>query len=248
MGILYGFVRTADDFVDAQPQKRQEFLRFRRGFDAARKGEDQENPIIGHFLDLMKRKHFAEEWVLAFLDSMQMDLEKSVYITLQETEHYIHGSAEVIGFMMASLMDLDRESFPYAGMLGKAMQYINFIRDIREDLELGRCYLPREEMESWGLASLESDEAEKRAPAFRDFIRSQIHRYRGWQEEAEQGFRFLPRDYLIPIKTASDMYAWTAHRIENDPLIVYRKKVKPSKARVYSAGIRNMLRARTEPS
>jgi phytoene synthase len=248
VGTLYGFVRTADDFVDAQPQKREEFLGFRREFEAALRGEERGNPIIRQFLDLMKRKRFAEDWVHAFLDSMQLDLEKSVYDTITETEHYIHGSAEVIGFMMASLMDLERESFPCAGMLGKAMQYINFIRDIQEDLELGRCYLPREEMVSQGLSSLKPEEAKRQAPAFRNFIRGQVKRYRGWQEEAERGFRFLPRAYLIPIKTASEMYAWTARRIEKDPLIVYRRKVKPSRARIVSAGIRNRLQAKTESS
>ncbi len=246
VGILYAFVRTADDFVDVHPQQREGFLRFRSHFEEALGEGKTESPVIDRFIGLMRRRGFEETWVQAFLDSMEMDLDRSIYRTLQETERYIHGSAEVIGFMMAALMELDPKSFPYAGRLGKAMQYLNFIRDIQEDLELGRCYLPQDEMRSRGLSSLEAHEVEQQAPAFRDFIRSQIQRYRAWQEEAEKGFVYLPRAYLIPIKTASEMYSWTARRIEKDPFIVYRTKVKPSRARIYAAGIRLMLQARAE--
>ncbi len=73
---------------------------------------------------------------------MEHDLSESSCETLEDVLTYIYGSAEVIGLFMARIMDLDEASFPYAAMLGRAMQYINFIRDIAEDNELGRRYLP----------------------------------------------------------------------------------------------------------
>jgi phytoene synthase len=61
----------------------------------------------------------------------------------------------------------------------------------------------------------------------------------GWQREAERGYHFIPYRYLLPIKTAADMYIWTARRIERNPMIVYEGKVKPPKARIVLQGLFN---------
>ena len=239
VAVLYGFVRTADDFVDSVPPDTQGFLRFRLDYSRGLEEEQSGVPVIDAFLQLGRRKGFKPEWTEAFLDSMQWDLGEAVCRTVRETERYIHGSAEVIGFMMAALMNLPDVAFPYAGELGRAMQYINFIRDIREDLELGRCYLPLNEIHASGLKSLEEGEARAKPQRFEAFIRGQLRRYRKWQAEAEKGFRFLPRAFLIPVKTASDMYGWTARRIEKQPLVVFRKKVKPARMRILGAAVMN---------
>jgi phytoene synthase len=78
---------------------------------------------------------------------------------------------------MARIMDLDEASFPYAAMLGRAMQYINFIRDIAEDNGLGRRYLP---LLDTPLEALSEKEAKKNPEAFSAFIRREIERYQGW--------------------------------------------------------------------
>jgi len=72
-------------------------------------------------------------------------------------------------------------------------------------------------------------------------MRFQVGRYRAWQKEAEKGFHFIPKQYLVPIKTASDLYSWTADIIEQDPFIVYEKKIKPGKIHVLVTGIKNYL-------
>ena len=61
-----------------------------------------------------------------------------------------------------------------------------------------------------------------------DFIAQQIERYQAWQAGAEQGFHFIPKKYRIPIKTASEMYKWTARQILNNPYRIYHEKIKPS--------------------
>jgi phytoene synthase len=63
-------------------------------------------------------------------------------------------------------------------------------------------------------------------------MRHHLELYRGWQAEAEAGYRYIPRRYLIAVKTAADMYNWTARRIQKDPLVVFRRKVKPSRGRI----------------
>jgi len=75
---------------------------------------------------------------------------------------------------------------------------------------------------------------------FNEFLRNHLDRYRIWQREAEDGFRYIPRRYLIPIKTASDMYNWTARTIEKNPMVVFQRKVKPSKSRIWWTVLANL--------
>lgn len=241
--ILYSFVRTADDFVDSIPQQKKAFLRFVSQYHAALQGTQVDNEIITEYVDLMHRKQFDPQWVEAFLKAMQQDLTKSVYKSIKETEEYMHGSAEVIGLMMAAIMDLPKESYPAARKLGKAMQFINFIRDIQEDITLGRMYLPFNELTKLGLKELSYKDAQQNPEAFQDFIEHQLNRYMKWQKEAEMGFYFIPSRYRIPIKTASDMYKFTAFEIRKNPFMIYKKKIKPSVYQIIGNGIRNSVAA-----
>lgn len=234
---LYAFVRSADNFVDVIPQREKDFYAFWEKYRRSQNENPVDDPVIDGFADLMRRKNFHPEWVEAFFRSMEMDLDKKTYTTMEETLAYIHGSAEVIGLMMAAIMELDEASYPHAVLLGRAMQYINFIRDIAEDYAFGRNYFPLEDLERFLLESLRFSDIRKNSAGFNDFIRAQVRRYRDWQGEAERGFSFVPRRYLIPIKTASEMYKWTAHRIEKNPIIVYKKKVKPTKMRIWRAAL-----------
>lgn len=246
---LYAFVRTADDFVD-QPPGRQDgtgFDRFRERYAAAAAGRTAGDPVIDAFVELAARRRFRADWVDAFFGAMAQDLTQTGYATVADTLAYVYGSAEVIGLMMAAIMELPEAAHRPARMLGRAMQYINFIRDIDEDRELGRTYLPAAELAAAGLRSLDPAEAQRRAPAFRRFVRGEIDRYLGWQRAADAGFHFIPRRPRVAIRTASDMYRWTAGRIRAEPLIVYRRKVRPSPARILAAVMAGAVRARRPP-
>jgi phytoene synthase len=137
-------------------------------------------------------------------------------------------------------MDLPPEAWFHAQRLGRAMQYINFIRDMDEDRKLGRRYLP---LAGSGLASLEPGHVRAHPAQFESFLAHHLELYRGWQGEAEAGYRFLPRRYRIPIKTAGDMYNWTARTIRRRPLLVFERKVKPSRGRIIVSVLANALGA-----
>jgi phytoene synthase len=231
---LYAFVRSADDLVDSVPQEVEKFHAFRTRWNRAAGGEMTGDPVIDPFASLVRRRDFEPGWVDSFLDSMALDMTKSRYETMEDLSGYLYGSAEVIGLMMARILGLPDASHPTARLLGRSMQYINFIRDIQEDLGLGRIYLPREEMREFGLSTLSAEEARRAPDAFALFIRSQIDRYRSWEAEAERGFSYIPYRYLIPVKTASELYRWTAAMIDLDPFIVFRVKVRPSLPRILS--------------
>lgn len=235
---LYAFVRTADDFVDSIPPQPGRFFRFRDCYYAAREGTPSGDCIIDGFIELMHRKEFDPAWIDAFLSAMEMDLSKKRYECIEETCTYMYGSAEVIGLMMSKILGFHPDSYPHARALGRAMQYINFIRDIDEDLHLGRAYLP---LAGSGLETLAREHVISRRETFVDFIRRQIDLYRQWQQEAEQGFSYIKKRYRIPIKTASDRYKWTARQIYKNPLIVYERKVKPSAGQIVLTAVCNAL-------
>jgi len=241
--VLYSFVRRADDFVDAVPQQVEEFYDFKAKYKRAMAGESVGDVVIDSFVDLARRKSFDPGWTEAFLHSMEMDITKRTYTDMGEVDIYIYGSAEVIGLYMARILGLPKETYPYAMYLGKAMQYINFIRDINEDLELGRSYFPRHDFEAYGLRGLTPEDAAANPEGFRAFVRRQIERYDEWQRRAEEGLKMIPKRLRIPIKNASEMYKWTANRIRQDPFIVYERKVKPSVPRILMTLSLNSLMA-----
>jgi phytoene synthase len=239
--ILYAFVRKADNFVDQIPQDKIGFYDFRNRFEQAWQGGESNDIVIDSFVYLAKEKKFEKVWIDAFLNSMEMDVTKKVYQTMDDTLEYIYGSAEVIGLFMARILGLVDRSFEFAKHLGRAMQYINFIRDINEDNSLNRLYFPQTELEKFDLESLAYDYVVKHPEQFISFVRAQIDRYCGWQELAEHGYDFIPKRYLIPVKTASEMYKWTGHQIAHEPFIIYRWKVKPMISQIVTETFKSMV-------
>ena len=239
---LYAFVRTADDFVDKKPPEKENFITFKEKTFNALEDEAVDNEIIKGFYKISKKHDFKKEWIKAFLEAMEKDLHKKTYDTIDETKQYMYGSAEVIGLFLSRIMDLDKAYDEQAKMLGRSMQYINFIRDIHEDLRLGRRYIPTDVLESHELESLEEDHTRQHPEQFKKMMRDEIRRYKRWKRQAEEGYEAIPHSYLVPIKTASDMYSWTADQIKEDPFIIYEEKIKPSKYRICKQIMMNKMR------
>ncbi len=234
---LYAFVRKADDFVDAIPQDIDKFNKLTDQYYKSLKGSNTTDIVVSNFISLKKNINYPDDWVDAFLKSMKMDLTKNNYIHFDETLKYIYGSAEVIGLMMAKILNLVPESYKYAQMQGRSMQLINFIRDIQEDLDMNRIYLPL----TSDLKKMTKENVTKNKNTFRRWMQRYIDLYKQYQTEAEQGYKYIRKRYLIPIKTASDMYNWTIKVIEKNPLIVFNKKVKPSIVRIVFTIIKNAI-------
>lgn len=227
---LYSYVRVIVDIVDNTSPDLELLEQYWQTTLKEWNEGHTHNLIVERFIELAKRKHFEWEWIEAFWQAMRSDLTKKKYNTFKELETYMYGSAEVVGKMMSVLLDLPKDAITAAALQGKAMQYVNFIRDVKEDIALGRNYLGYSE-------SLLHD-----PQAWATFLRTQIEHYQKLQQQAEKGYRFIPKKYLIPIKTASDMYAWTAQEIYNNPHIVLERKIKPRRVRVVYQLLENLIR------
>ena len=235
-------MRYVDNLVDSIPPHIQEFYQFRDEYWAHSNGcSASNNSIIISFLELACRRRFPKKWIEAFFRSMEMDLTISNYNTIEQTIEYIYGSAEVIGLFMANIMGIPDSAYHAAKLLGRSMQYINFIRDIDEDNRLGRRYLP---IEGSGLNNLSRKECSNKPDLFRNFVNLQLDLYNKWRNEGVAGYQYIPRQALVAIKTADDMYRWTALSIKRDPFIVFRVKVKPTRMRVFKQALINQLTVR----
>lgn len=238
---LYAFVRVADDYVDALPPDMEAFMQFRSDFELAWSGDSVNRPVIDNFVRLAKEHHFEQSWIDAFLNAMQSDLSATPYETMDDLIIYMHGSAEVIGLMMNRIMGIDPKADAYASMLGRAMQYINFLRDLDEDNELQRSYLPQDRWSHLGVASLVRSSLHSKEELFTAFYRDQIDQYEIWNREGRKGLTYIPYRMRIAIKTASDLYSWTSKQIYKQPMIVFDKKIKPKKLRVLFTGLKNVI-------
>jgi 15-cis-phytoene synthase len=238
---LYAFVRVVDNFVDVIPQQTQAFYAFRDQWLVTRRTGYSKNLIMRDFLALEQSCHFPPEWIDAFFASMERDITTRTYQTAHELDGYTFGAAQVIGLCMAKIMGLPFNALDAAKDLGRAFQHINFIRDIAEDLSLGRTYLPQDHIAAFGLPSLQLSDTSKNPRAFTEFMHAELNTFHRYLAEARTGFGYLPRPVRIAIATAADMYEWTAAVIAKDPFVIYKKKVKPSKYRIALTGLKNTL-------
>lgn len=147
---LYGFVRLADEIVDSFDGFDKAYLLNKLGedLDYALKTGISTNTVLVAFVDTVKRYKIDKSHIEAFLESMERDLTQSEYKSQNELNSYIYGSADVVGLMCLKIFCNGDErlfnhlSFP-AQRLGSAFQKVNFLRDLKSDMnDLGRFYFP----------------------------------------------------------------------------------------------------------
>ncbi len=234
---LYSFVRIVDDLVDDKPQQLDRLNAITTAYNTKKTANlnAADTKIVNTVFTLEKKYHFAKDWIPSFLESIHMDANNYVYKTESDTLKYIYGSAEVIGLMMSAILGLDKNAYKYAQLQGRAMQYINFIRDIDEDIELGRCYFAKNILKKYNIEYW--DKTIVNQQDYKQFVLDQLEKYHTWQTQAEQGWQYIPKRMRVAVITAADMYKWTGQQIALNPKIVFDRKVKPSKTRILARGI-----------
>ena len=147
---IYGFVRFADEIVDTfhSYNKKELFKRFIDDLNHSLKQKISLNPILNSFQKTVHKYNINRDLINSFLKSMEQDLKKKKYESLQEYNEYIYGSADVVGLMCLKVFvsgrnDDYKKLKPYAMSLGSAFQKVNFLRDINDDYKkLNRVYFP----------------------------------------------------------------------------------------------------------
>jgi phytoene synthase len=227
MRALYAFCRTCDDLVDSGHQDAQEAL------DAWRRTVLAPAPpacdlVAVAWADTRERYHIPLRYAEQLIDGVGRDLSQRRYRTFEEVAAYAYGVASTVGLMSMHIIGFAGEqAIPYAIALGVALQITNILRDIAEDWQAGRLYLPTDELAEYGLteADLERGRVDER---WRAFLRSQIERNRHLYDEANPGISLLERDGRFAVAAASGLYRAILDDIEAHGYDVFARRAHVS--------------------
>lgn len=241
---LYGFARFADEIVDdlastLSDQEKADALRTwgESVLKDLRLGKSDD--LIGRALvDTVNRYSIPLEYFEAFMKSMEMDLTVTRYKTYDDLMTYVYGSAVVIGLEMLPILGYsDPRAIEAATALGTAFQLANFIRDIDEDIDRGRIYMPLDDLAKFGVSE-EMLLARKLTPEIVEAIKFQIQRVRDLQAVAEAGIQYLDPISRPCIRAASELYCGIVDEIEANGYDVFTTRATTSKwRRLRVAGI-----------
>jgi phytoene synthase len=250
---LYGFARYADEIVDdlastlTPAQKAEHLRKWSDGILQGLKTGKSDDAIGRALIDTVSRFAIPHQHFVDFLHSMEMDLTITQYQTYDDLYEYIYGSAAVIGLEMVPILgNSNPEALDAAKKLGVAFQLANFIRDVGEDLERGRVYLPLDELAEYGV-SREMLEARILTPEIVSALKFQIERVRQLQREAAPGIELLDKTSRPCIRAASELYCGIVDEVEKIGYDIFTKRAKTStarRARVAAGAYVSALRSR----
>jgi phytoene synthase len=234
---LYGFARYADEIVDdlastlTDAEKAAELKTWGDGVLAGLKSGESNDQVGRALIDTVNRFAIPHEHFVAFLHSMTMDLTVTEYANYEALMEYVYGSAAVIGLEMVPILGaLSQDAYEPAEKLGVAFQLANFIRDVGEDLDRGRVYLPQNELAQFGV-DREMLEARTLTPEITAALKFQIERVRQLQREATPGILELEPASRPCIEAASELYCGIVDEVEAIGYDVFNKRAKTSTSR-----------------
>ncbi len=247
---LYGFARYADEIVDdlnstlSDDEKAAELSTWGSQVLADIKSGVSHDHIGRALVDTVNRFEIPIAHFEAFMKSMTMDLTVSEYQTFEDLMEYVYGSASVIGLQMVPILGASSPNANIAAeKLGTAFQLANFIRDVGEDLDRGRIYLPIDELKSHGVTH-EMLEARVLTPQIKSALKEQIARVRRLQKEAAPGIKLLAPQSQACIEAASELYCGIVDEVEKIDYQIFDKRAKTSTWRRIKVAFPALLRAR----
>ena len=247
---LYGFARYADEIVDdlsstlTDEEKAAWLGDWGQAFldDLDRGWSD--DPVCQAVVDTVQRWQIPREHFTAFLHSMAMDLTVTEYATYDALYEYVYGSAAVIGLQMVPILEPTSPlAYDYAMDLGIAFQLANFIRDVPEDLDRGRVYLPLDELAQFDVTR-ETLERRVATPEVVAALSFQVDRVRELEERSRPGVDLLHPSSRDCIEAARVLYCGIVNEVERQGFNVFaRRATVPLSRRLAVAGPA-LLRAR----
>ena len=183
----------------------------------------------------------------AFLESMRMDITVTGYPTYADLEHYMYGSAAVIGLQMVPILEplpgREQEAADRAQALGEAFQLSNFIRDVAEDLRRGRVYLPQEDLDRFGVSRADLAPGPT-PPHVVELLRFEIARTRALYATARPGIELLHPTSRDCIRTALALYGGILDAVEKADYQVLDRRVAVPLPRRLAVAVPGLVRAR----
>lgn len=248
---LYGFARYADEIVDdlastLTPEEKATHLRtWAENFLTQYASGQSDDPICKAVLHTVHTWNIPQEHFQAFIHSMTMDLTVREYETFDALHEYVYGSAAVIGLQMVPILEPTHpDAATHAMQLGIAFQLANFIRDVSEDIDRGRVYLPLNELAEFGVtrADLERKVA---TPEIKAALRFQVERVRNLEQQSRPGISMLHPSVQPCIETARILYCGIVDAVEQIDYEVFNHRASVPLTRRLAVALPAWRKART---
>jgi len=214
MCAIYAFMRYSDDISDDGGAERVSRMEaWRAALDAGFEGDYGDDPILPAFHDTVRRHAIPRRYFHELIDGAMMDLAPRRYETFTDTYDYCYHVASVVGLVCIHVFGFrDPRATEYAEYNGIAFQLTNILRDLREDAEMGRVYLPQEDLRRFGYP-----EADLRTgvqnEAFLALMRFEVERAREYYRKAEPLTALIDADSRPCLRAMQQIYGGILERI-----------------------------------
>ena len=228
MCAIYAFMRYCDDLSDEPGATRAAIDRWRDELEDALEGRFSSHPVWPAFHHTVKRFGIPHEYFREMIEGVASDLEPRRIETFDELYHYCYQVASVVGLTIVHIFGFDTPlALPLAEKCGVAFQLTNILRDIREDAERDRVYLPAEELCRFGVKP-EDLRSGQRTDAFLSLMRFEAARARAYYTEAMPLLDLIHPRSRRSLWALITIYSQLLERIEGTNYDVLSRRVRLS--------------------
>jgi 15-cis-phytoene synthase len=233
MCAIYAFMRRSDDIADsaANPAVALAGLRqWRAQVDEALRGDEAADPILPALVDTVRRYAIPHHHFHELLDGTEMDQTATRYATFDDLYKYCYRVASAVGLVVLPIFGYeDKAALPPAEACGIGFQLTNILRDVKEDARLGRIYLPREDLEKFGVS--ESDIMNGNAtPQFQELMKFEAARAHEFYEKAKPLLKMIDADSRGTLAVMISIYGGILQKIEESNFAVFDGRIRLSAA------------------
>jgi phytoene synthase len=190
---------------------------------AGLRGELARHPVLDVFLDTVDNRAIPHDLPLEMIEGVRMDIDQMRYASFSQLRSRCHRVTATVAQMMAHVVGFRGPALEYMADMGLAIELTAILRDVGEQIARGRIYLPLEEMEACGYSERDAAGC-VRNDAFRELMRFQAERARGYFQKADPGLALLDPRGRFAMKTAFDIYRQTLRRIEASDFDVFHRR------------------------
>ncbi len=224
---VYAICRLSDEAADNNGlnQKEKKIEEIKDKIDLSYSALPIEDSLLMAFRATVNKYNIPKDYFYELLEGMRMDLTKKCYADIDELKLYAYRVAGVVGLIMLRIFgSQEKNAETYALKLGEAMQLTNILRDIKEDLQKGRLYLPLDELKNFNLSEKEIEEMRVNEN-FKSLMKFQIERARESYKESRKGVSFIkcPRSRLA-IRLMQEIYSGILKEIEHNNYDVFSRR------------------------
>jgi phytoene synthase len=221
MCAIYAFMRYCDDISEGEGASRDAIDRWRRDLDRALAGQYGDNPLWPAFHDTVQRYQIPCQYFHEMIDGVSSDLEPRKIQTFNELYQYCYQVASVVGLTIIHIFGFDsKEALPLAEKCGIAFQLTNILRDVREDSENRRVYIPLEDIRRF-----DADLA-KRDESFIGLLSFEAERARRYYDESSPLVELVHKRSRASLWALIQIYRRLLDRIQRSRFDVLSRRIR----------------------